>query len=47
MDPALQDHEIQPSDHTVHVMINVTQSLHLNHALGTHLLVIQNPQNVS
>jgi hypothetical protein len=41
VDPAFQDHEIQPSVHTLYVVINETQSLGLNLALGSHFAVIQ------
>lgn len=40
LDPAVQDHEIQPFVHAFYVITNVTHSLDINHALGIGLVLI-------
>jgi hypothetical protein len=40
LDPAVQDHEIQPFVHAFYVINNVTHSLDINHALGIGLVLI-------
>jgi len=40
LDPAVQDHEIQPFVHDFCVITNVTHSLDINHALGIGLVFI-------
>jgi hypothetical protein len=40
MDPTVKDHEIQPFVNDFYVIINVTHSLDVNHALGIELVFI-------